>query len=65
MKKRTKYQDVVTIVDGVKITMCAARMPRKTEKTYSVDQSKYTAWNRGVTNFRSGSRGVQGTVDSL
>jgi len=65
MTKRTKYQDVVTIVDGVKITMCAPRMPRKAEKTYDIDKSKFTAWNRGVTNFRSGSRGVQGTVDSL
>ena len=65
MKKRTKYQDTVIIIDGVKVTMCAARMPKASEKTYDINKSKYTVWNRGVTNFRSGARGVQGTVDSI
>ena len=65
MKKRTKYQDIVTMVDGVKYTVCAPRMPRKAEKTYDLNKSKYTAWNRGVTNFRMGTRGATGTVDSL
>jgi hypothetical protein len=65
MTRKSKYEDMVTIVDGVKVTMCAPRMPKKVEKTFSVDKSRYTPWAQGVSNFRRGTRGVMGTVDTL
>ena len=65
MARKSKYQDIVTIVDGVKITQCAARMPKRVEQTFSVDKSRYTVWTRGVSNYRRGSHGVIGTVDTL
>lgn len=57
-----KYEDVVTYVNGVKVTQCAYRGPRKTERTYDIAHSRYTAWHQGVKNFERGTRGVQGTV---
>ena len=65
MARKSKYEDVATIVDGVKFTVCAPRMPKKFEKTFTVDKSRYTAWAQGVSNFRRGTRGVMGTVDTL
>lgn len=60
-----KSKDVTFVrEDGVKVTLCAPRMPKKTEKTFSVDHSRYTAWTQGVSNFRRGTRGVLGTVDT-
>lgn len=58
-----KSKDAVIVQDGVKYTLCAPRAPRKSEKTFSVDKSRYTPWAQGVSNFRKGIRGVQGTVD--
>lgn len=29
-----KYQDIVTIQNGVKVTICAPRMPRRSERTF-------------------------------
>lgn len=63
MARKTKYEDIVTIVDGVKVTQCAPRMPKRSEMTFLVDKSKYTPWAQGVSNYRRGSRGVQGTVE--
>ena len=65
MARKSKYEDVVTIVNGVKVTMCAPRMTKKVEQTFSVDKSRYTAWAQGVSNFRRGTRGVTGTVDTF
>jgi hypothetical protein len=65
MARKSKYQDVVSYVDGVKITMCAARMPRKVEKTYDISKSRYTAWHQGVTNYVRGTRGCLGTISGV
>lgn len=62
MARKSKYIDVVTIVDGVKVTQCAYRGPRKTERTYDIAHSRYTAWHQGVGNYTRGTRGVLGTV---
>ena len=62
MARKSKYEDVVTYVDGVKVTMCAPRLPRKAEKTYDISKSRYTAWHQGVGNYTRGTRGCLGTV---
>lgn len=62
MTKRTKYNDVVTYVNGVKTTICAPRKPRQSEITYPRNKSRYTAWAQGVTRFEHGTGGVLGTV---
>lgn len=59
-----KKQDVITYVDGVKITMCAYRGPRKGEGTFGIDKSRYTPWAQGVSNYVRGTRGVNGIVDN-
>jgi hypothetical protein len=64
MAIKPKYEDVVSYVDGVKITMCAPRMPRKAEKTFDISKSRYTAWHQGVSNYTRGSHGCLGTVRS-
>lgn len=60
-----KYKDIVTEVDGVKYTMCAPRMPRKHQKTFDINKSRYTPWTQGVSNYKNGTRGVQGTVENI
>lgn len=62
MTKRTKYNDVVTYVNGVKTTICAPRKPRVSELTYPINKSRYTAWAQGVTRLEHGIGGVLGTV---
>ena len=62
MARKSKYIDVVTVVDGVKVTQCAYRGPRKIERTYDIAHSRYTAWHQGVRNYTHGTRGVLGTV---
>lgn len=57
-----KYNDVVTFVDGVKVTLCAPRKPRKGERTYDPARGKYSQWARGVSKMNLGVGGVQGTV---
>lgn len=57
-----KYNDVVTIVDGVKVTMCAPRHVGKNERTYDPARSKYSQWTQGVSRMRRGVGGVTGTV---
>lgn len=64
-KKRTKYEDVVSVVDGVKYTMCAPRLPRNAEKTFSIERSRYTQWAQGVSNMARGTRGCTGTVNKI
>ena len=60
MAKKTK--DVVTVVDGVKYTMCAYRGPRKGERTYDPSKSRYTQWHQGVSAMRRGKGGITGTM---
>lgn len=54
--------DSVTFIDGVKITQCAYRKPRKSEITYPIDKSRYTPWSQTVSKYTRGTRGVLGTV---
>ena len=65
MARKSKYEDVSTVVEGVKFTMCAPRMPKKVEKTFSIEHSRYTPWAQGVSNYRRGTHGVTGTVSTL
>lgn len=65
MAKRTKYNDVVTIVDGVKYTVCEPRKPRASELTYPLNKSRYTAWAQGVSNLNRGTRGCTGTTQKI
>ena len=58
-----KSKDTVTVVDGVKITMCAYRGPRKGERTYDPAKSRYSAWHQGVSNMNRGKSGIHGTMD--
>ena len=60
-----KSKDIVTLVDGIKTTVCAYRGPRFNEQTFDVNKSRYTPWAQGVTNYQRGTRGIQGTVDTL
>lgn len=59
-----KTKDVTFIrEDGVKVTLCAPRMPKKLERTWPIDKSKHTPWAQGVSNYTRGSRGTLGTVE--
>jgi hypothetical protein len=58
-----KKVDVVSIVDGVKITQCAYRGPKNSETTFPINKSRYTPWAQTVSKYVRGSRGVLGTVD--
>ena len=60
-----KYQDVVKIIDGVKFTFCEMRKPRKSEKTFDIDKSRYTPWTQGVSNYVNGNKGCIGTVSNV
>lgn len=60
-----KSKDVVTVVNGVIVTQCAYRGPRKGKETFPVAKSRYTAWHQTASRIRRGAGGVQGTVDSL
>lgn len=57
-----RYDDVVTIVDGVKVTICAPRDVRKNDRTYDPKRSKYSQWTQGVSRMQRGVGGVQGTI---
>jgi hypothetical protein len=48
--------------DGVKVTLCAPRKPRKGERTYDPSRGKYSQWAQGVSRMARGVGGVQGTV---
>ena len=58
-----KSKDVVTYVDGVKFTQCAYRGPKRSESTWDVNKSRYTAWHTGVVKYEKGSSGILGTVE--
>jgi len=61
-----KYEDTTYVNEnGVKVTMCAYRRPKKSEKTFDVDKSKYTAWTQGVSNYTRGTKGVLGTMENV
>lgn len=57
-----KKQDVVTVVDGVKYTLCAYRGPKKGERTYDPSKSRYSQWHQGVSNMSRGKSGIVGTM---
>jgi hypothetical protein len=61
-----KYNDT-TFTDsaGVKVTICEYRAPKKAQRTFDVDKSKYTAWTQGVSNYTRGVRGVLGTMENV
>ena len=58
-----KQQDVTFIrEDGVKVTMCYPRVPKKQERTWTIEKSKHTAWTKGVKRYAHGVGGTLGTV---
>lgn len=60
-----KSKDVVTYVDGVKVTQCAYRGPRKGEATYDINKSRYTVWAQTVSKYTRGTNGILGTVEKV
>jgi len=60
-----KSKDIVTYVDGVKVTQCAYRGPRRGEGTYDINKSKYTVWAQTVSKYTRGTNGVLGTVPKI
>lgn len=58
-----KSKDVVTYVDGVKVTLCAYRGPKRSDTTWDVNKSRYTAWHTGVVKYEKGTSGILGTVE--
>lgn len=61
----TKQKDIVTYVDGIKVTQCVYRGPRRGEATYDISKSRYTPWSQGVVKYERGTRGVLGTVEKI
>lgn len=60
-----KFQDVTSEVNGVKVTMCAYRGPKRSQVTWDVNKSRYTPWHTGVVKYEKGTRGILGTVDKV
>ena len=60
-----KLNDTTSYVDGVKVTLCAPRAPRKSEITYPIDKSRSTPWSQTVSKYTRGTNGVLGTVDRV
>lgn len=60
-----KFQDVTAIVDGVKITTCAYRGPKRSQVTWDINKSRYTPWHTGVVKYEKGTAGILGTVDKV
>ena len=58
-----KSKDVTVIQDGVKYTMCAYRGPKRSDTTWDINKSRYTAWHTGVVKYEKGSTGILGTVE--
>ena len=59
----SKLKDVSYIrEDGVKVTICAPRTPKKAERTWTTDKSRHSAWAQGASNYIRGTRGTTGTV---
>ncbi len=60
-----KLKDVFQIIDGIKVTQCAYRRPKKDTMTFPIGKSRYTAWHQGVVNYVRGTRGIVGTVENF
>jgi hypothetical protein len=60
-----KSKDVVTYVDGVKVTQCAYRGPKKGQETFPVGKSRYTVWAQTASRYVRGSGACQGTIDQV
>lgn len=60
-----KSKDVVEYVNGVKVTQCAYRGPRKGEATYDINKSRYTVWAQTVSKYTRGTNGILGTVEKV
>jgi hypothetical protein len=66
MTKRRQFKDVTYVnEDGVKVTICDYRGPRKGERTYGADKGKYSIWASGHTGARLGAGGITQTVEEL
>lgn len=60
-----KCKDVTVIIDGVKVTQCAYRGPRKGEATYDINKSRYTVWAQTVSKYTRGTGGCLGTIEKV
>ena len=60
-----KSKDTVTLIDGVKFTLCAYRGPKKGQETFPLNKSRYTVWAQTVSKYTRGTRGVLGTVERV
>ena len=60
MNKKSK--DEVTTIDGIKITLCAYRKPKKGTTTFPIEKSRYTVWTQTVSRYTRGTGACQGTV---
>ena len=58
-----KSLDVVTYVDGVKVTHFAYRQP--TQKTWPISKSRYTVWAQTARKYTLGSGACVGTIDRI
>lgn len=58
-----KYQDITAVVDGVKVTFCDYRGPKRSQSTWDINKSRYTAWHTGVVKYEKGTTGILGTVE--
>ena len=52
-----KYQDVVTMENGVKVTMCAPRRVKQGERTFTA--TKYSIASMGAKNVNLMSQGIK------
>lgn len=52
-----KYNDIVTIENGVKVTICAPRMPRRSERTFQ--NVKGSIANMGAKNVNLMNQGFK------
>jgi hypothetical protein len=60
-----KFQDVTTEVNGVKVTLCDYRGPKRSQVTWDINKSRYTAWHTGVVKYEKGTSGILGTVEKV
>lgn len=63
-KMARKSKDITVIKDGVKFTVCAYRGPKRSQTTWDINKSRYTAWHTGVVKYEKGSSGILGTVEN-
>jgi hypothetical protein len=60
-----KEKPVTVIENGVPVTYVPYKEPKDAQKTWPKSKSRYTQWAVGVTKYANGSRGIQGTVDTV